>query len=210
MIAAPDVVTAAANDIARIGAAVSAANTTAAAATTGMAPAAADEVSAAIAALFGAHAQEYQAVSLQVADFHERFVQALNAAGAAYAQAEAEIVLLLQSARQAVLNLLGSPSGAAVDPNFISNTRRLGPFSITTAADPDDGFVAFVVSTPLGTNILTSGQDPSGNLGLGAAGVGLPGQTVNTLQTPFFTSTFAIPVSDPLAGVFTELVRLGF
>jgi len=50
-----------------------------AAPTTGVVPAAADEVSAATAALFAAHAQEYQAISAQAAAFHNQFVQALQA-----------------------------------------------------------------------------------------------------------------------------------
>ena len=48
-----------------------------------------DEISAAVTTLFGAHALDYQAVSAQVSAFHQQFVQALNAAGGAYAGAEA-------------------------------------------------------------------------------------------------------------------------
>lgn len=54
----------------------------------GVLPAASDEVSAAIAKLFGTYAQEYQALTAQAATFHEQFVKLMNAAGAAYAQAE--------------------------------------------------------------------------------------------------------------------------
>ena len=59
---APEMVAAAAADLAGIGSAISAANAAAAVPTTEVVAAAADEVSAAIAALFGAHAQEYQAI----------------------------------------------------------------------------------------------------------------------------------------------------
>lgn len=55
--AAPDVVAAAATDLAGIESAIRAANSAAAAPTTGLLPAAADEISAAITALFGANAQ---------------------------------------------------------------------------------------------------------------------------------------------------------
>jgi PPE-repeat protein len=48
--------------------------------TTGVMPAAEDEVSAAIAAIFGTHAEMYQALSLQTATFHAQFTQTLNAA----------------------------------------------------------------------------------------------------------------------------------
>ncbi|OBK23860.1 hypothetical protein A5634_04705 [Mycobacterium asiaticum] len=49
----------------------------------------ADDVSAAIAALFGAHAQAYQQLSAQAAQFHQQFVQLMTAGAAQYAGAEA-------------------------------------------------------------------------------------------------------------------------
>jgi len=62
LIAQPDLVAAAAADLVDIRLALGAANTAAAARTTGVAAAAADEVSAAAATLFDAYAQEYQAL----------------------------------------------------------------------------------------------------------------------------------------------------
>ncbi len=55
----------------------------------------ADEVSAAIAALFGAHAQRYQSMSAQAAALHSQFVQTMAAAGGVYAGAEATNALPL-------------------------------------------------------------------------------------------------------------------
>jgi hypothetical protein len=89
VIAAPELVTAAATDLANIGSSLSEANAAAAAPTTGVLAAGADEVSAAIASLFSAHGQGFQALSAQAAAFHAQFVQALNGAGGAYAAAEA-------------------------------------------------------------------------------------------------------------------------
>ena len=57
---------------------LSAQNAAAAAPTTGVVPAAADEVSALTAAQFAAHAQMYQAVSAQAAAIHEQFVNTLG------------------------------------------------------------------------------------------------------------------------------------
>ncbi len=74
VIATPEMLTTAATDLAKIGSTITAANT-AAAAVAKVLPASADEVSVAVAALFGTHAQEYQTVSAQVATFHDRFVQ---------------------------------------------------------------------------------------------------------------------------------------
>ncbi|MGA8251459.1 MAG: PE family protein, partial [Mycobacterium sp.] len=88
LITAPEIMTTAATDLATIGSDLSAAYTAAATQTTGVLAAAEDEVSAAIAALFGSHAQAYQALSAQAAAFHAQFVQALNSAGGSYAAAE--------------------------------------------------------------------------------------------------------------------------
>ncbi len=79
VVAAPEVVVAAASDLAGIGSAIGAANAAAAVPTMGVLAAGADEVSAAVADLFGAHAQAYQALSAQAALFHEQFVHAMTA-----------------------------------------------------------------------------------------------------------------------------------
>ncbi|NKE29877.1 PE family protein, partial [Mycobacterium tuberculosis] len=67
-------------------------------------------VSAAIAALFGTHAQEYQALSARVATFHEQFVRSLTAAGSAYATAEAANASPLQALEQQVLGAINAPT----------------------------------------------------------------------------------------------------
>ncbi len=84
----PEMLAAAAGNLAGIGAQVSAENTAAAAPTTGVIPAAADEVSALTAAQFAAHAALYQAVSTQAAAVHEMFVNTLNGSAGSYAATE--------------------------------------------------------------------------------------------------------------------------
>lgn len=79
VIATPEMMATAAFDLARIGSQVSAASAVAAMPTTEVVAAGADEVSAGIAALFSAHAQEYQALSAQAAAFHDQFVHTLTA-----------------------------------------------------------------------------------------------------------------------------------
>lgn len=86
--AVPGVITQAAGELDRLGSTLSAANAVAADATTGMAAPAADEVSAAIAALMNAQAQEYQSLSARVATFHDEFVNLLNAGAGSYTSAE--------------------------------------------------------------------------------------------------------------------------
>ncbi|BBX94775.1 PE domain-containing protein [Mycobacterium lacus] len=95
VLVAPDILATASKDLARIGSAVSAGNLAAIVPTTEVTAAAADEVSAAIAALFGAHAQEYQAAAAQAATYHEQFVRTMSAAAASYAGTEAAIAQAL-------------------------------------------------------------------------------------------------------------------
>jgi hypothetical protein len=85
----PESLGAAAGRLQGIGSAMMAGNSSAAAPTTGVVPAAADEVSALTAAQFAAHAQLYQAVSAQAAAIHEMFVQTLSTSATSYAAAEA-------------------------------------------------------------------------------------------------------------------------
>jgi hypothetical protein len=100
---------------------------------------------------------------------------------------------------------------SAVDPDFITSTHNFGLFSITSAADPNDNhFVAFAITSPIFTDILTSGADPEGSLGLGAASTGVAGHTVNTFVSPLLNFSIDIPVTDPFAELFTALVALGF
>src|SRR6516162_8572066 len=100
VIAAPEFVTAAASDLASLGSTISSANAAAATQTTGVLAAAEDEVSAAIAAVFSAHGQGFQALSAQAAAFHAEFVQALSGAGSTYVLAEAANVAPLQTLKQ--------------------------------------------------------------------------------------------------------------
>lgn len=85
----PEALAAAAGSLQGIGSALNAQNAAAATPTTGVVPAAADEVSALRAAQFAAHAQIYQAVSAQAAAIHEMFVNTLQMSSGSYAATEA-------------------------------------------------------------------------------------------------------------------------
>jgi hypothetical protein len=85
----PEMLTDAAGQLSEIGTAITGQNEAIAAPTTGVIPAAADEVSALTAALFVNHAQAYQAVSAQAAAMHDMFVQMLSASAGSYATTEA-------------------------------------------------------------------------------------------------------------------------
>lgn len=105
VLALPEVMSAAATDMASIGSVVATANQDVATTTTAVLAAAEDEVSAAIAALFSAHGQGYQALSAQAAAFHARFTQALTGATEAYATAEAAAAAPLATFEQAVFGV---------------------------------------------------------------------------------------------------------
>jgi hypothetical protein len=84
----PEMLASAAGDLQSIGSAVAAGNTAAAAPTTGVVPAAADEVSALTAAQFAAHGALYQAVSAEAMEIHELFVTTLGISAGSYAVTE--------------------------------------------------------------------------------------------------------------------------
>ncbi|BBX99356.1 hypothetical protein MLAC_46500 [Mycobacterium lacus] len=109
VVAAPDMLAAPAADLARINSALSAVNAAASAPTTALAAAAEDEVSAAIAALFGSYGEAYQTMTAQVAGFPDRFVQALAAGAGSYASTEAA------NAAQNLLNAVNAPTQALSD-----------------------------------------------------------------------------------------------
>ena len=98
VIAAPEYVAAAATDLANIGSALGDANAAALVPTTGaFIPAGADAVSMELAALFGAHAEAFQAISARAAAFHDQFVQLMNFGSQSYALSEAANVSNIQT-----------------------------------------------------------------------------------------------------------------
>ena len=85
----PEMLASTAGELQSIGSAMADGNMAAAAPTTGVVPAAADEVSALTAAQFAAHAQLYQAISAQATAIHELFVNTLGTSAGSYAATEA-------------------------------------------------------------------------------------------------------------------------
>jgi len=122
----PDLIETAAGDLAGIRSTLSAATAAAAPSTTGVATAAADEVSVAISALFDTHGQQFQALSAQAEAFHSEFVQLLNSGAASYLSAEAANV------RQGLLSAVSGSTratGAAFGAIAASGTGDIaGPY----------------------------------------------------------------------------------
>ena len=121
VIAAPELVTSAASELDLIGSKLGAANAVAVAPTTGLLPAAADEVSAAIASVFTSHAQDFQSLSARATTLYQQFVHAINGAGNAYAVAEVGNVSQLQTLEQDVLGLINAPTNFLLHRPLIGN-----------------------------------------------------------------------------------------
>jgi hypothetical protein len=134
VIAAPEMMTSAATDLATIGSNVAAAHTAAATRTLAVLPAAADEVSAGIAHLFSQHAANYQAMAAQAAAFNDQFVQHLTAGAFSYASIEAAIASFLQelnvSANSFVSTLAAIPGQVATSLTILN---AASPFVIIGA-----------------------------------------------------------------------------
>lgn len=101
VVAVPDLLTQAASQVATIGHTLGAANVTTAASTQAVLPAAADEVSAAVAELFSRFGRDYQTAAGQAAAYQRQFARHLTAAANSYATAEAANASLLQPASAA-------------------------------------------------------------------------------------------------------------
>ncbi|ORW85249.1 hypothetical protein AWB92_27560 [Mycobacterium sp. IEC1808] len=99
----PDIVSAAAGDLEGIGSVLDSASAVAAGPTTVIAPAAQDELSIAIAGLFGDVGQEFQALSAESRAFCDRFVGALTTTAGMYVGTEAA------NAQQTLLNAVNGP-----------------------------------------------------------------------------------------------------
>jgi PPE-repeat protein len=164
--------------------------------------------------LFGQNAPAIAAVE---ADYERMWAQDVAAmvgyhGGASAAAAQLapwqQTVNGLATRLASVLGLSPVTNPVPGDPDFMSQTSGFaGLFSQTASADPDDNnFVAANFASPLFTASATSGFEPT--LGLGA-----PGQTILTFRSPvapFLNNSLALPVTDPLAPLFTALLPLGF
>ncbi len=104
VIAVPELVQGAAQDLAGIHASLAEATATVSAPTTGIAVAAQDEVSIAIASIFGSYGQQFQVLSTQAQAFHQEFVSLMNAGAGAYVSAE------VANAEQVLLGEVGAPA----------------------------------------------------------------------------------------------------
>ncbi len=104
----PEYVESAAQALSGLHSTVSQAAAAAAAPTTGIAVAGADEVSAAIAGLFGEFGQEFQGLAGQASAFHSEFVSLLSAGAGAYLSAD------VANAQQALASAAATGGGSGL------------------------------------------------------------------------------------------------
>ncbi|MHA7653306.1 PE-PPE domain-containing protein [Mycobacterium sp. ML4] len=198
----PQLMSAAAENLAGIRASLAEASAAAAGPTTGLAAAAADEISAAAAQLFGAFGQEYQQVIGQATVFHEEFNRALGAASLAYVEAE------VANAAQ-VLGGAGGGFGAAASPIEALLAPVLAP--LQPLLSPVQSLLAPLQSlfgapaTPTGGGTPVSGLPTptrTYELGLFMTGSGTPIPSLAYMDSvrPWVTAGFNLnnPLSFPL------------
>ncbi|OBK18315.1 PE family protein [Mycobacterium asiaticum] len=160
LITVPEAVASASADLTGIGTAIREAAAAAAPSTTTILAAAGDEISAALARLFGDYAEEFQALSAQTALVQAGFERTLSAAATAYASAEAANAAALGS-------LFGGPGPATVGAvlNWAADTVGLGGllnFPSTVAVAGPNG----VTGVRIGFSFLQIPVGPSSFLGL--------------------------------------------
>jgi PE family/PPE-SVP subfamily C-terminal region len=116
----PEALTAAASTLQILGTSMAAQNGAAAGPTTGVAPAAADPVSALQAAQFSAYGTWYQQVSAQANAVHQMLVNTLGASAGSYGETEA--ANQASTGATSLPGLLGPLSGATVQPAQVSSS----------------------------------------------------------------------------------------
>ncbi|MCV7088954.1 PE family protein [Mycobacterium interjectum] len=176
VIATPDLVESAATSLAGIRSSLAEAAATAAGPTTGIAVAAQDEVSVAIASMFGNFGQQFQAVSTQAQAFHQQFVSLMNAGAGAYAGAETA------NAAQTLL-------GGALDGGVVGG---IGQVAGNVGAEIHAGAQAIsntIAGSPIGLGTLQTGGAAAAMSGISSFGAtvaapyqALVSNTVTNLQ----------------------------
>ena len=221
----PDQIESAAQDLAGIRSALSESSTAAVAPTTRVVAAAEDEVSTAIASIFGAYGRQYQVLSTQATSFHDEFVNLLNAGAGAYISTE------VANARSNLLNAVNAPArellGAgklaaalqAAEPELAKaeseftmagQTALAGLAQLQPAvADLVHAGAAFVVAGTDAVAGLTSLESAATELAQGvgdiaaaagsaASGLGLLGTAVGELLNP---ATIALAIPSAVGGI---------
>jgi PE family len=211
VVAATDLVENAAQDLAGLHSSLAEATSSVAGPTTGIASAAQDEVSLAVASLFGNVGEEFQALSAQARSFHAQFVSLMSAGANAYTGAEAANAVQAALSGGAGLGNIGQTLGGGL----ASGEAAVGQFAGQVGASfngamtaVQNGSAAAALSGAVQTgvaNFSTSlGNAQSAFTALQSGGV--PG-LVNSLNT--FGATVAGPYQNLFSTTGANLQSIG-
>ncbi len=191
VIATPDLVESAAQSLAGIRSSLAEAAATAAGPTTGIATAAQDEVSVAIASMFGTVGQEFQALSAQAQAFHEQFVGLMNAGAGAYISAE------VANAGQTLAGGVTAPAQSLLGGGVLGNIGQNIGGAVTAI---QNGSAA----------ALVSGEIQTGAQAISNAIAGAPAAAPTLAQgISDFGATVAAPYQALVSNTVTNLQAIG-
>ena len=169
----PEAMTATAGHLQGIGSTIAAQNAAVAAPTTGVVPAAADEVSALQAAQFASYGNLYQQVSAQAAAVHEMFVHTLAASADSYGATEAANTAAAGSSGSGLLGFLTGNGSFGLVPSALSNGAVAGAMQIGNFGSAASDLLQLGSSGFLAPGVLSgaevSGAEAGAPGGLGAA-----------------------------------------
>jgi hypothetical protein len=178
--AQPEALEAAAGDLQAIGSSLSAQNSAGATPTTGVVPAAADEVSALTAAQFATQAGLYQQVSAQAAAIHEMFVATMNGSAGTYADTEATNMTGLASPVTAAASAASGGQGVVGTLNGLLGNSALNGLAYLVGnpinnAFNSTGISAAYIPSQLLPSLIGYATRAGTTFGGGAIGSGLGG-----------------------------------
>jgi hypothetical protein len=174
VVAVPDLVQTAAQDLAGIRSAMDEVSEAIAAPTTALTPAAGDEISAAVVALFRNFGEEFQVLDAHAAAFHGQFLQTLTAGAGAYASTEANAVQTMAATTPAVgLDLGGGLGGVGLSGGLRGLEAGLsaglpGLLGVSVNVGVSEGLVGGL------SRLVQTGESLVANLGAGLPGLTLP------------------------------------
>jgi hypothetical protein len=195
VIAAPEYVAAAATDLANIGSALGDANSAALGPTSSVFAAGADEVSAAISALFNSHAQTYQALSTQAALFHQQFVNLMTGGASEYALTEAANASPLQTVEQGMLGAINAPSQALKTAQPLAGSAASAASAPAATAGLAGGSAPATPAAPLATAVAPASSVPSALVPASAPAAAVQAApTGSAALVPASTAAAVVPV----------------
>lgn len=163
LVVLPELLLSAATDLESVDAELKSAIAAAAGHTTGLAAAGADEVSAAMAELLAEHGQQFQALSTQVSESYQQFLEALSGGAWSYLGAEGVNVSPLQIAENALLTVINAPT------EVLFGRSLIGDGANGTAASPNGGAGGLLYGSG-GSGYSPTASGAAGGAG-GAAGL---------------------------------------